>query len=621
MTAIAGVVALDGGPADPERLERLMRLAPGNAVDVLDTWIEGSVGFSCALTRISPESRSARRPVVDPASGVVAMLDGRIDNRSELQAALGVDGAADDATYVLGAHLEWDAGAASRLLGDYATAVWDPRSVRLLIACDPVGIRPLYYAVEDGLLLFASTLEQLLEGLDAAPAVDDDVALTFLYRPLLDWPRTSFLRGVESLRGGELLEVGAGVVSRRRYWSWPDSPPERDHARGDEPEEFRALVEDAVRVRLRSTSPTAIYLSGGLDSGAVASVAGRQRRDDPSLDVRAYTCVFDRFTTIDERSYGEAVTDAYSLPHTLIASDGCWTLSAIDPWLPVFNEPLLGPYEAMNYRALPIIRDDGCRTLLTGRGGDVLFMGTARYFASWLLHGRWGPLREQLQRKRPTSRHGYAYQFAAWALFPLTPAAAQRAMFRRQHSLDPLKRWMPPPVAARYRANPPHFAAAGLHGWWQDRRDDVDELTRTPMTAYFDRLMRLHGLESRHPLLDRRLIEFALRAPPDVFFRDGISRWIFIEALRDVIPPLVRDRRDKTSAAPLLAYGLRERRAAFVRALLVDSELVQRDYVRSAPWREDVERYLAGDDSIPLWPSLSVELWLRHREGRLPPLD
>ena len=363
------------------------------------------------------------------------------------------------------------------------------------------------------------------------------------------------------------------MVTRRRYWVWPDAPPERKEVRGDEVDEFRALVEDAVRCRLRSTSPTAIYLSGGLDSGAVASVAGKQRQDDPSVDVRAYSCVFDRFPTVDERRYSEAVTDGYALPHTLIDSDDCWTLSTLDPWLPVFNEPLLGPHEALNFRALPIVRDDGARTLLTGRGGDVMFMGTARYFATWLLHGRWGSLREQLRRKRPTSRHSYAYQFAAWALFPLAPGQCSGRCSGAS------TRWAAAAVDASGsgdslpREPAPLRLGGAARGWWQDRRDDVDELARTPVTPYFDRLMRMHGLESRHPLLDRRLVEFALKAPPDVFFRDGISRWIFVEALRDVIPPLVRDRQDKASAAPLLAYGLRERRAAFVRSLLVDSEL------------------------------------------------
>ena len=299
-------------------------------------------------------------------------------------------------------------------------------------------------------------------------------------------------------------------------------------------------------------------------------MAGKQRQDDPSLDVRAYSCVFDRFPTVDERRYSEAVTDGYAPLH---AHRLRRLLDAVDarPVAPRVQRAAPPAREALNFRALPIVRDDGARTLLTGRGGDVMFMGTARYFATWLLHGRWGSLREQLRRKRPTSRHSYAYQFAAWALFPLAPGQCSvrcSGAHTGRCSSGCLRQWRLATTRTR-----PTSPRRGCARWWQDRRDDVDELARTPVTPYFDRLMRMHGLESRHPLLDRRLVEFALKAPPDVFFRDGISRWIFVEALRNVIPPLVRDRQDKASAAPLLAYGLRERRAAFVQSLLVDSEL------------------------------------------------
>ena len=292
MTALAAVVSLDGRPAEPERLERLARPAPGNAVDVVDTWVEGPAGLACALTRIAPESETARRPLLDPGSGVVAIVEGRLDNRRELRAALEVDERADDAVYVLAAHHQWGAGAAARLLGDFVTVVWDPRAGgRLLVASDPMGMRPLYYAVEDGFLLLASTLEQLLQGLDRAPSVNDEMTSTYVYRPLLEWPHASFLAGVESLRGGELLDVRDGSVEKRRYWRWPEHPPERHAARGDEVEEFRSLLEDAVRCRIRSARPVGIYLSGGLDSSAITSVAGTMRHRDPSLDLRAYSCV------------------------------------------------------------------------------------------------------------------------------------------------------------------------------------------------------------------------------------------------------------------------------------------------------------------------------------------
>ena len=623
MTAIAGIYELDGGPVERSRLDRVAQPTTGDAVDALGDWVDGSVGLACALARISPESKSEQQPYVDPDTGAVVLLDGRIDNRRELRRGLAdLPAEAPDVAYVAAAYAAWGGDAVGRLIGDFALAVCDPRDdCRLLLACDPMGAKPLYHAVEDGRLLFASTLRQVLRGLDRRPDVDDAMIVAYVYRPLFAWPGACFHEGVDTLRGGELLEAHAGGVVVRRYWTWRDRPPDRYEATGDEPDEFRAILVDAVEARVRSSPPVAVYLSGGLDSGSVASVAGRLR-DDASEHVRAYTYVFDRFTQIDEREYAQAVCDRYHLPHTLVACDDCWTLADLDPVLDVLAEPLTGPFDALNFRTFAIIRDDGVRALLTGHGGDILLLRNATYFAWWLTAGRWRPLLEQLGRKRRTGRFGFGYQLAAWGVFPLLPSAAQRLLhFRRGGGgLRVLREWMPPAVQTRYEEEGEELAYSGRVGWWRELRNDVLVSASTPQGPFLDRLLRRYGLEQRHPFFDVRIAEFVLRTPPDVFFRDGRSRWIVGEALHEVLPPLVRDRTHKTIAAPLMHYGLRERRADFVRRLLDDSELVRRGYVLEAPWRSSIERYLGGTDGEPVWGSLSTEIWLRHREGRLPPL-
>jgi asparagine synthase (glutamine-hydrolysing) len=287
----------------------------------------------------------------------------------------------------------------------------------------------------------------------------------------------------------------------------------------------------------------------------------------------------------------------------------------------VFDDPLFGAFDPLFYLSLPAAAADGVRVMLTGHGGDMLLMGSATYFAWWLTRGEWRALHEQIKTKRRTGRWGYGYQFAAWAVYPLLPHRVLAAVYRRQRMLGPMEAWMPEGVRRRYLQRRANVVADGPAGWWRNLRGDVDTLSATPHTRYMDRLMRRFGLEVRNPLLDTRIVDFALRTPPDVFFRDGLSRWVVSEGLRDVLPPIVRDRLDKTPVVSLLHYGLRERRSAFVRGLLVDSELVRRGLVQGDRWRDAVDRYLRGDDGIPIWTTLSAELWLRHREGRLPPLE
>src|SRR5262249_4158358 len=152
-----------------------------------------------------------------------------------------------------------------------------------------------------------------------------------------------------------------------------------------------------------------------------------------------------------------------------------------------------------NYRALPVVRDDGVRVLLTGHGGDVLLLRSATYFASWLVHGHWRALGRQLDRKRETGRGGYGYQFAAWAGFRLPPAWPQVVVHRRRYRPDRLERLMPPSIRRWYADQRPEPTRTGPDAWWLNVLDHVETFSNTPQNLFLDRLYRSFGLEPRHP--------------------------------------------------------------------------------------------------------------------------
>jgi asparagine synthase (glutamine-hydrolysing) len=622
MTAIAGVVELGGRRVDSEELRRLAASVPGEPAEV-GTWAADGIGLAVSGTPVTPESAGECQPLLDEETGCALVFDGRLDNRAELERRLpanaGVPPLASDARLVLAAYLAWGVEAPKTLLGDFALAVWDAQDRRVVLARDPMGIRPLYLGRRSGTLLFASTAEQLLRGGGISEEIDEEAAIAYLYAPLLR-TRRSFYRRLEPLAGGELAEIRPdGQLSIRRYWSWPDQPPDAGVSTGEEPEKFRALFTDAVGSRLRSSTPVAILLSGGLDSGSVGSVAGRLVADGLSAEVRTYTYVFERFAESDERVYADAVVRRYGLANTRIAGDDCWTLAGLETWLPVFTEPFFGAFDALFHRALATARHDGTRVTLTGHAGDLL-AGTPEYLASWLLRGRWRALHRELTALAREKRRGYAFQLGARAFFPLLPRTAVDAVTRRRYALAAVPGWMPPAVQKRYREEGPPLSYRGAHGWWRSLHDDLTSIGASSQNAYFDRLMRLFGQEVRQPMLDARLVDFILRTPPDAMHRDGRSRVLQREGLAEALPPAVRHRADKSDLGPLLDHGLRERRRAFVERLLHDSELERRGYVRPESWTAAMRRYLGGEGRIPSWQAFTLELWLRAREGRLPPL-
>jgi asparagine synthase (glutamine-hydrolysing) len=515
---------------------------------------------------------------------------------------------------VLAAHLRWGAGLVDHLRGDFALAVWDPRDETLVLARDPFGAKRLSYSQDGERLLFAATPDELLQDGGIAAEPDEDVLLWYLYGASPAPEGRTFFANVASLPGGYRLVARRGVVEVERYWHWPSEPPDRFTPAGEAVEEFRALFMDAVRSRMPAGERVGILLSGGVDSGSVAAAAGHLA---PGADVRLYSLVFDDFQAMDERRYSQAVAQATGFTHTLVLADELWTLAHLDSWLPHLAEPFMGASDAAVHELLDRARGDGVDRVLFGHGGDHIATGSPRYLADWLAHGRLAGVLREARAQAARGLGSVPRRLATTALFPFAPEGVQRA-FERRHGF-PSRDWIPPGLGALHGADRPTQIHVGPKAWWHDLRAGIAGFGQLPIGGY-DGMLRTFGLDHGNPFLDVRLAQLTLRAAPEALYRNGQTKVILREALHDVLPPLVRDRPDKAVMTPLLHRGLRERRRAFVEALLVDAELERRDYVVGPAWREMVGRYLAGDDALTgqCWVSLTAELWLRSLEGRVP---
>lgn len=626
MSVIAGAVNLDGSPIDRSVLEALSTPAAGNRVDAWDCWQEGAAGLGHALAAVTPESAQDQQPLRDPSSGCVIVFDGRLDNRDELRPCLAGHGhllsLQTDAAYVLAAYLRWGDALCERLAGDFAFAVWDPRSRQLLLARDPLGTRACYFSDRGDRLTFASTLEQLLNDPTLPQELDEEAMVAYLTGDEeVRGHRTGF-RHVRSLPGGHQLMLREGQVRLSRYWSWPEHPPRARHATPADVEEFCALLTQAVRCRLRSAAPVGLLLSGGLDSSAIAAVAGELHARSGSPPVRAYSLVFDRFASCDERSYSVAVASRHRLMQTSVSGDGCWALSHLHSWLPVFTDPFFLPYHGLHFEMLTLARADGVRTIMTGHGGDDLLTGSACYLPDWFVQGRWRALHEQVGAQARATKRPYLRTLAADVLVPLLPGPLPRYVRRRGAGFDQ-KAWLPADLQHPPRRDVPDRRHPYRHDWWHSQRRRWVRFGQDPNQAYLDRLARLFGMEVRQPFLDARLIKFVLGLPPEALYRDSTPKLLLREGLGDRLPPEIRARRGRASFSPLIEWGLRERYRSFVEALLVDSELEQRGYVLPGPWKAAIRAFLEGDNGHfwGYWRTLSLEMWLRARSGRLPDLE
>src|SRR5579863_8209599 len=276
MSGIAGLYFLNDRSVEEHELHRMLAVLARRGPDGSGKWYRGAAGLGHQMSRITPESPCGRYPLEDPASELVITADVRIDNRAELSTELELRGAKlDDGELILHAYQRWGQCLAEKLAGDFSFAILDLRHKTLFCARDHFGCKPFYYCYTPGhLFAFASEIKALLSLPDAPRKLNEAKVAAFLAPVLQNIDDAgTFYAGIFRLPPAHTLTVTPDGILLRRYWSLDPSRELKLGSDQDYAEAFRALFTEAVRCRLRGTSPIGCMLSGGLDSSSVACVA------------------------------------------------------------------------------------------------------------------------------------------------------------------------------------------------------------------------------------------------------------------------------------------------------------------------------------------------------------
>jgi len=326
-----------------------------------------------AIIDLAPE---ANQPMHDPASGCVQVFNGEIYNYRDLRSELEKDGdtfhTRSDSEVLLKAYARWGAECVHRLRGMFGLAIWDPRAKGLFLARDRMGIKPIYHVlVERGgrqTLLFASELRALLATGLVPREIDPDGLATYLWNGVVMGP-TTLVRRIRLMPAGCSFFVDAErpVVTPRRYWRIPRSSGkavDRREARLD----FERALTDAVAMRLVSDVPLGVFLSGGIDSSAIAAIAQRHAGEP----VHTFNISFEE-QAFDESNHARAVADAIGTRHETIILTERLAASRLDDALGGLDQPSV---DAINtYYISRAVREAGLTVALAGTGGDELFGG------------------------------------------------------------------------------------------------------------------------------------------------------------------------------------------------------------------------------------------------------
>jgi asparagine synthase (glutamine-hydrolysing) len=559
MSGIAGIIHFDGAPVEPGQVEKMTAAMAHRGPDGIHHWVRGSVALGQCMLRTTPESLEETQPLTNEDASLVLVMDGRVDNWEELRRELLGRGAVlrtrADAELVLRAYEIWGPECLSHIDGDFALVIWDARNRTAFCARDRMGNKPLHYHWDGKTLAFASELHAIL----ALPWVRE-VPNEGMLAEMLAWECHSrdetLWQGVMRLVAAHRMVVDEGGPQPEQYWApdlWATLPYTKDE---DYIEHYRELLADAVRRMSRSHRPLACDVSGGLDSSAIFCMAESLRQGGRlhASNIEGYTLAFTDESEANELAYARAAGDflgkaVREITPTILPLD--WYVENAQAYreFPGF------PNGSMSIGLRQQAAQDGSRVMFSGEWGDAWLQGSRSYYAEELSQGHLRALYDCFRTDAVVAGPRQASKwFLRHGLFPLLPSALQHGLrgqmrkIRGCETRDDLY-WLSPAKREliqfrREKFGSPHRVKVRSHSQYEQLEILNDALT-SQVLERLERLGSQAGLEMRHPFSDTRIVQMAFSTPQRLRLRGDRSKYIHVQAMRDLMPQAILDRKTK----------------------------------------------------------------------------
>ncbi|PCI36240.1 MAG: asparagine synthase (glutamine-hydrolyzing) [Elusimicrobia bacterium] len=540
MCGIVGEFRLDGGAADAGRVEAAREKLAHRGPDDAGGWSEGAVAFGFRRLSILDLERGAQ-PMRTEDGRFTVVFNGEIYNHPQLKEELEAAGVTyrthSDAETVLHLFAREGEGALHRLEGMFAIAVYDAKKKELLLARDPLGVKPLYYSFEGSRITFASELKSMLSLVDSKE-LDPSGVMDYLSYGYVHAPRTLF-DNILKLSPGHFLRINAHGLKQETFWEIPTRPPWG--VDGSAPsikealDQVERLLIGSVRSQLMSDVPVGSFLSGGVDSSLITAIMARASKEK----VKTFSIGFSGAKAgIDESSYARTVARYLGTDHQelILPAD---ILSNVEGLGDVLDEPIADSAILPTFLLSKFTRKQ-VKVVLTGEGADELFGGYNRYKAAYLSEAvdrapRWSRGlaaaaarrmgKGKIFRELPHANRGSWARAVAHHHDASHDGLLTREFHDRTGHLDAMD-WLKDPEA-------PHTLNGAL-------AFDLKTVLSDCLLMKVDKTTMRAGLEARVPFLDRRLVEYALHLPASTKIRRLKGKYILRKLADKYLPrPIV----------------------------------------------------------------------------------
>jgi len=624
MCGIAGIFhyAEQDRPIDRELLTRITRSLRHRGPDAEGFFIDGPIGLGHRRLSIVDLSETGAQPMSTETGDHTIVYNGEFydhrRHRPELERrGVRFRGPSDTET-ILYLMRELGADALSNTSAIFGFALWARDERRLVLARDHVGVKQVYVHDDGRTLYFASEIKALLACPNVARTIDPEAVNEYLHFHTPLFGRT-FLRDVRGLRPGELMVVDRHGPRRRTYFRLEETDGPRSPTAAVE--ELRSLLGDVVRDQLLSDVPVGAFLSGGIDSSAVAAFAKRAGYRPQCFGVH-----FSDQGVVDERPYQEQVARALGLDLHLVTLDGASFPTDMARLLVQQDQPVIGAAMLPMWHVAKLA-SQRVKVCLGGQASDEIFGGYARYALthpvkvalSWFQRtraggsaapaatGRTANLAAQLFDVRNATR-------AARALRHITDWRAR--YFDHFASLPEatLQTYFAPDLISRAKCRATFDATLDISPFSDPAAKVMHWDLQTYLPGLFlqdDRMSMAHSLESRVPLADPRLVRFAFSLPFDLKMRGGASKWVLRQAVADVLPQEVLARRKIGFDTPAERW-LRGPHRDWAREVLTSRAATERGLLETRAIGALLDRPEAPQWFNLIWKALCIELWAQQ---------
>ncbi len=627
MCGVAGIFnyADPGRPVDGDLLTRMTRRLHHRGPDDEGFFVRGPIGLGHRRLSIVDPTPTGHQPMETGSGGACIAYNGELYNHRDFRPRLSARGVSfrgsSDTETLLNLLAHFGPDALAETAGIFGFAFWDARHHRLILGRDPLGVKQIYFFDDGQRVIFASEIKAVLECAAVPRELDPEALNQYLHFHTPLFERT-FFRHVHQVRAGEYLEVNRHGARAKVYWQ-PDGFVKREADPAKDVRALRELLSEVVGQQLMSDVPIGSFFSGGIDSSAIAAYAKKHGQS-----LRCFGVHFSNQGVIDERKFQEEAAAALGLELELTTMDGSTFPEDLARLMYFQDQPVIGAAMLPMFQVCRLASSK-VKVCLGGQAADEIFGGYARYalahpskvVLSWFA-GRGsvpppetgghqssrvgGNLFRQLADSRNLSRLArtemlsISWQSRYFENFAQVRGREWRAIFADG-------------VVSRDRARETFREALDR----SPASDPADKLMHWDLQTYLtglfqqdDRMSMANSLESRVPLADPRLVRFAFHTPFDSKFRAGATKWILRQAVADVIPEVVLNRRKVGFDTPAASW-MRGRHRAFVHDTLGSARARTRGF-----WSASAIERLLADEAHPrwfdmTWKVLSIETWAR----------